>query len=183
MIFITVGSELPFDRLIRTIDEWAGANNRHDVFAQIGPSDFHPAHIEYRPFLDPPEFRRRFEHADIIVAHAGMGTVLTALEMGKPLLVIPRRAHLGEVRNDHQQATAERLRERGQVHVAFDNDELRFALGGIDQLSPGEKIPAFAGNELVGTVRNFINEVAEQRLVRRASRNPFRLRPRVRHVA
>jgi UDP-N-acetylglucosamine transferase subunit ALG13 len=183
MIFVTVGSELPFDRLVRIIDEWAEANHRHDVFAQIGPSKFRPAHVEFSPFLDPPEFRRRFERADIIVSHAGMGTVLTALEMGKPLLVMPRRAQLGEVRNDHQQATAEHLRERAQVHVAFGNDELRSALCDIDHLSAGGKISCFASSELVGTVRDFINEVAEQRLARRIFRNPFRLRPRVRHIA
>ena len=176
MIFVTVGSELPFDRLVRAIDEWAGANNRHDVFAQIGPSKFIPAHIDYSAFLHPPEFRSCCERAEIIVAHAGMGTILTALELGKPLLVIPRRAHLGEVRSDHQQATAEHLREQGQVHVAFTDDELCAALCGIDQLTAGKTISAFASTELVGTVRAFIDEVAEQRLARRTFRLPLRLR-------
>ncbi len=57
--------------------------------------------------------------ATAIVAHAGMGTILTALEMGKPLLVMPRRAALGEHRNDHQLATASRFAELGRVKVAF----------------------------------------------------------------
>ena len=46
--------------------------------------------------------------AAAIVAHAGMGTILTALETGKRLLVMPRRAALGEHRNDHQLATVSR---------------------------------------------------------------------------
>lgn len=38
MIFVTVGTQVQFDRLIRTVDEWAGARARSDIFAQIGPS-------------------------------------------------------------------------------------------------------------------------------------------------
>ena len=62
--------------------------------------------------------------ADAIVAHAGMGTILTALELGKPLLVLPRRASLGEHRNEHQLATARRFADTGRLAVAFDESEL-----------------------------------------------------------
>lgn len=177
MIFVTIGSELPFDRLIRLVDDWAGENNRQDVFAQIGNGTFRPSHIDYRRFLEPPDFRKYFAEASIVVAHAGMGTVLTALQVGKPLLVIPRRAHLGEVRNDHQLATAEHLRKMGRIAVAYDDDELRAALGRMETFSASEKISPYASNELVGTVRAFIDTVAEQRLARRSLRGLFSLRP------
>lgn len=36
MIFVTVGHQTPFDRLIRLVDRWAEENMRHDLFAQIG---------------------------------------------------------------------------------------------------------------------------------------------------
>jgi UDP-N-acetylglucosamine transferase subunit ALG13 len=119
MIFVTVGVQLPFDRLVRAVDAWAGERMRSDVFAQIGPSQYRPQHIEFRAFVEPPEFRRLVECADAVVAHAGMGSIITALELAKPLIVMPRRAELGEHRNDHQLSTARhmlahpRLCERG----------------------------------------------------------------------
>jgi UDP-N-acetylglucosamine transferase subunit ALG13 len=61
--------------------------------------------------------------ATAIVAHAGIGTILTGLEMGKPLLVMPRKASLGEHRSDHQMATVSRF-ATGAIDVAADETEL-----------------------------------------------------------
>lgn len=176
MIFVTVGTELPFDRLVHLVDEWARAEGRQDVFAQIGYGAVPPSHIGWRQFLEPPEFKRCFAQASIVIAHAGMGTILTALHAGKPLLVMPRRLHLGEHRSDHQYATGQHLREMGRINIAFSSDELRTSLAGIDGLCAGERIPAFASEELVGAVRSFIDDVAHQRTTPRASRHPFALR-------
>jgi len=57
-----------------------------------------------------------------------MGTIITALELDKPILVMPRRGDLGETRNDHQLATARRLHALGLIEVALDEAELRSRL-------------------------------------------------------
>lgn len=158
MIFVTVGTDLPFNRLVRVVDEWAGANGRTDVFAQIGETDWRPAHIAWSKFLQPPEFTRRFSEADIVVAHAGMGTILSALQWEKPILVMPRRALLGEQRNEHQLATARRLSELGKVNVAMEETQLRSMLDRLSDLRPREKIGAYASDSLVSALREFIGQ-------------------------
>lgn len=127
MIFLTVGTQLPFDRLVRAVDLWAGSRGRRDIFGQIsdpGPSGYRPKNFDWVPDLAPAEFEARFQAASHIVAHAGMGTIISALGEGKPLLIMPRRAHLGEQRNDHQHATAERFGTRASILAALDEDEL-----------------------------------------------------------
>ena len=176
MIFVTVGTELPFNRLVLQVNEWAQKAGRTDVFAQIGEGAIRPSHVKWRYFLEPQEFQRCFAEAHVIIAHAGMGTILTALNAGKPILVLPRRLHLGEHRSDHQLATAQHLRDMGQIHVAFNDEELRAALDAIDELSGCEKIAPYASQELVGTVRAFIDGVAQQRTTRRGARHFFDLR-------
>lgn len=156
MILVTVGGQLPFDRLVRTVDEWAAATGRSDVFAQIGASDYRPRQLEAQAFLEPESFRERFASAGVIVSHAGMGTIIGALEAGKPILVLPRRAALGEQRNDHQLATAERLRERPGVYVAMDEAELRRRLDDVDRLAPAPSIDAHASRELLAGLRSFV---------------------------
>lgn len=126
MIFVTVGAQMPFDRLIGWVDEWAVARERRDFSAQTGPSDLVPRALEPVPFLDPRAFRQHMESADAVVAHAGMGTILTALELGKPILVVPRLGARNETRNDHQVATAEHFAKEGLVLAAYD--EAGFAL-------------------------------------------------------
>lgn len=156
MIFVTVGTDLPFNRLVRVVDDWAASRDRRDVFAQIGRTEWTPAHLSYCNFLPPGEFARRLSQARVIVAHAGMGTILSALKSEKPILVMPRRAALGEQRNDHQLATARHLSAIGKVNVAMDEAELRHRLDGLDDLKALDPIGPFASPELIEALRNFI---------------------------
>ena len=160
MILVTVGAQMPFDRLIRTMDEWAGRTGRTDVLAQIGPADWEPRHIKWVRFMDSPEFKRQLDAASVVVSHAGMGTILSALYAGKPLLVMPRRGDLRETRNDHQLATARQFQTLGNVHVAFDESELTARLDHLDSLARPEKIGAYASESLITALRSFISEPA-----------------------
>jgi len=156
MIFVTVGTDLPFDRMLKVIDAWAGERGRADVFAQIGEGGWKPSHIEHSEFLQPPDFKKRFNEASLIISHAGMGTILSALFYGKPILVMPKRASLGEHRNEHQMATAKRMSESGLVSMAADEAELRFMLDRLDELPVGRRIGPHAGPDLTGRLRDFI---------------------------
>jgi exopolysaccharide biosynthesis glucuronosyltransferase PssE len=157
VIFVTVGTDGPFDRLVQAIDRWAGEANREDVYAQIGRSTLQPRYIKYTAFLEPEAFAHHFRRATAIVSHAGMGTILSALQYSKPMLVMPRRAALGEQRNDHQLATARRLSQLGRITVAFDETELISQLDRIDALTACAQIGPFAQPELIAAIRSFID--------------------------
>lgn len=137
MILVTVGEQLPFDRLILAMDRWAG-QRQQKVFAQIGRSACRPSYIEYKEFLEQDEFRQKLQEAQLVVAHAGMGTIISALETGTPIIVMPRRAALGEHRNDHQIATASRFLALNYIAVAFDENELRQKLADMEDICKGQ---------------------------------------------
>jgi UDP-N-acetylglucosamine transferase subunit ALG13 len=155
-IFVTVGTQLPFDRLISTVDGWAARNPQADVFAQIGPTSFRPAHIQWVPFLNADECQKKVEQANIIVAHAGMGSIITALEIGKRIIVMPRRAVHNEHRNDHQIATARSLLAQGHVLVAFDEHHLIEKLDNIERLAASPRIARHGSPRLLAVIREFI---------------------------
>lgn len=155
MIFVTVGTQLPFNRLITAVDEWAGARGVSGVVAQVGPGSFVPKHITVKPFVAADEFQRFVKEASLIIAHAGMGSIITAMELGKPIIIMPRRASLGEHRNEHQLATAQQLGGRG-VYVAADGQSLWELLDHRESLNPPAPISAFAAPELVAAVQAFV---------------------------
>lgn len=157
MIFVTVGSQEPFDRLIRAVDGWARLRDRSDVFAQIASSTFHPEHIEFTHFLEPARFNRVMKEAHVIVAHAGMGSIISALELGKPIVVMPRRANFRETRNDHQVATAERFGAQGRIIVANDEQDLPEKLDHALTLGNTDRIQAQASPRLIATIRAFLD--------------------------
>lgn len=156
MIFVTVGTQGQFDRLVRAVDKWAGTHGRTDVFAQIGPSNCHFEHIRAEQFIDSTEFRQRVESASLVVAHAGMGSIITALELGKRIIVMPRLATMGEQRNDHQLATARKLSQQGRIEVAFDEHELLEKLDHLEAFHEAEPLSAQASQELISSIRMFI---------------------------
>lgn len=156
MIFVTVGSQEPFDRLIGAVDRWAGSRARSDVFAQIANSKLQPGHIKFTQFIGPSEFTRVMREASLIVAHAGMGSIISALELGKPIVVMPRRADLRETRNNHQVGTAERFGEQDRIIVATDEQDLPAKLDYAVTLRDTERIHSQASPRLIATIRAFL---------------------------
>ncbi len=163
MIFVTVGHELGFDRLIKAVDEYAKNNPDISFFAQVGTlneESYSPANIEFSEFVSPAEFEEYFVKADLIVAHAGMGSIITALTQQKPLLIMPRRGHLKETRNDHQVATAAQFVKREGVFVADDetvfDEALDSALKALANSEPKKASP-FADPSLISAISDFIH--------------------------
>lgn len=162
MIFLTVGTQLPFDRLVRAVDDWCAVSAPCAVFGQIGEpgrAGYRPKHFDWWPFVDPEEFRRRFDQASVIVAHAGMGSIITALLHQKPIVIMPRRDDLGEHRNDHQYATAKSFANRPLVHVAMTEQELPAQID-MALKSPaakaGEGLGRFAERSLIEAIQTSI---------------------------
>ena len=91
-----------------------------------------------------------------MVSHAGMGTILTCLELGVRLLVLPRRASLRETRNEHQLATARYLKQRNLVAVADDEACLSRLLDHMDEVASTARIGRCAEGPLVDLLRGFI---------------------------
>lgn len=123
MILVTVGMQLGFDRLIEAMDQLA-PDLGQPVIAQTGQGTYVPQHMDARAKIAPADFETLMRDAQLIVSHAGIGTVLTAARVGKPVLLMPRRAGLGEHRNDHQLATARSLQGRAGILIAMDESEL-----------------------------------------------------------
>lgn len=157
MIFLTVGTQLPFDRLVSAVDTWAQQHPDVEVIGQIGPSSLSPSHMRSSQFLNPKEADGLFRKASLVVAHAGMGSILTALKYRKPILIVPRKAQLGEHRNEHQMATAKWLQTRPGVFVAWDTVELAKSLDARQDLTSGD-ISDFASADFTEKLRQFMLE-------------------------
>lgn len=147
---------MPFDRLVRSLDAWSARHPDLEVFAQIGDSSFVPRSMRWAKSLDPDDFRRMVMKSEAVVAHAGTGIILTALQHAVPILVMPRRSSLFETRNDHQVATAARFGESGRVAVAADESELAPALDRLRSMVRPRPISPFASPELIHAIRTAI---------------------------
>jgi UDP-N-acetylglucosamine transferase subunit ALG13 len=159
MIFVSVGHQMPFDRMLALIEEWSGRHERSDVFAQIGESGFQTTRFETRQWLTPQEYRDRLERCTQFISHAGTGNIIQALGMGKPMLIFPRRADLHETRNDHQVGTARYFESRELLMAAYDAEGFRAALEGLEGFRPRARLGDYASEALTDRIRGFIGSV------------------------
>ena len=157
-IFVSVGSMMPFDRLVRAMDDWAGANPDVPVEIQIGRGKYQPVHVAFLSLVPAADYRAKVAACRLFVAHAGMGSIIAAIEAGKPLLMLPRLEAEGEHNTDHQLATAKSIGARPGLHVALDAADLqrRASLLLADAGAPPAPISPYADPAFTARIRAFI---------------------------
>jgi UDP-N-acetylglucosamine transferase subunit ALG13 len=129
VMFVTVGATLPFDRLVSLVAELKAKGDIPErVIIQTGKGGIAPPGLETYESLSFNEMQAQLRKADIVVCHAGTGSLITALREGCRVVVVPRRPDRKEVYDDHQTEIAESFAARGLIGVANGSDELVEAL-------------------------------------------------------
>jgi UDP-N-acetylglucosamine transferase subunit ALG13 len=149
---------MPFDRLVEAVDAWAIARGRTDVFAQIGDGVYVPKAGEWIRTLSPSEFALALNRASVVVGHAGMGTVLKALEAGRPMVLVPRAASRREVTTDHQLHAATWLSQKPGVRVVVEVDDLAATLDEVlgNLRGPDAVLASTAPVEFIEKIRSLL---------------------------
>jgi len=160
MIFLSVGSEFQFGRLVAAIDRLIGESLlTEEVFAQIGYGGFQPQHMQWVATMPRSTFNRYIQESTAVISHAGMGTIIECLRMDKPLLVMPRLKRHKEHVNDHQVGTAKKFEERGSILVAYDTGDLPPK---INQLKSFHPSPAslISRKAMVDYINRFLEDLS-----------------------
>ena len=157
MIYVTVGTMfLDFPRLISQMDRIARDTGER-VVIQTGLGTVLPEHCEHFPFKPRDDVIELQRQARLIVCHAGIGSVMDALAVGRPLIVVPRLQRFNEHMNDHQRDIARAVDRRGWGRMVCDMDELAEACA---HPPPAPSHYAPAKQRLVAAVREMVERVA-----------------------
>jgi UDP-N-acetylglucosamine transferase subunit ALG13 len=157
VIFVSIGTSEPFDRLLSAVD---GLGEGEELVVQYGTSSVRPAGATCVEFLDFEETLALMRRARVVITHAGVGSVLTALQAGRRPLLVPRLGRLGEAIDDHQLVFDRRVAENGLGVVLENLERLREAVDTIDPLIEGERLQA---RELAGDLRAYLESVVGSR--------------------
>ncbi|MES2266932.1 MAG: glycosyltransferase [Bacteroidota bacterium] len=160
MIFVTTGTQEPFDRLLKAVDVIASRLENVPFHVQAFAKDYEAVHVKTSEFMTPEDFDDNIKNAKLIISHAGMGTVISALVQAKPIIIMPRLVKYNEHRNEHQLATARKLDDLKFVHVAYDEDELIDKIMEIwpDNFESLHQVGEQASTELLTSLGNYIKQ-------------------------
>jgi UDP-N-acetylglucosamine transferase subunit ALG13 len=139
------------------MDEAAGEIDER-VVIQIGPDTYVPQHAEHVGFVPRDVADAYIREARLVVAQPGCGIISTAINMAKPLVLVPRRPQYGEIIDDHQVNMARALDGREGVRIVYDERELRAALDfdAVPTPNPRRK-------RLFDALSEYLNQLARQK--------------------
>jgi UDP-N-acetylglucosamine transferase subunit ALG13 len=161
-IFVTIGTQEPFDRLLEMAEKIAEEKTIKIIAQNSKLSKFNSKQIELVGFLKPNEFDYFLKDADLIISHAGMGTIISTLLFEKSLIVVPREYKFREHRSDHQNATANYFKKEGLIQVARTYEELSqlvFSYLNRTNSFKTPRISEFAEEKLISTLKRDIEDL------------------------
>jgi len=125
LILVTLGTQkFQMNRLVEAADKLA-LEVDEEVFIQVGNSTYEPKNCQYKDFVDADTYRKMIEECSVLITHSGVGSIMTAINAGKPVVVVPRLKKMKEHVDDHQKQIASAFASKNCVLYCEDIKKLK----------------------------------------------------------
>ena len=149
MIFVTLGTQdKHFPRLLEAVEK---LDVDEKIIAQVGSTKFKSDKIKIFDYLDSEDFKKYMNDARVIISHAGVGTILKGVQLGKKMIVAARIKKYREHVNDHQKQILDNFSSEGYILPLYDFEKL-------SELLNVEFVP----NKFVSNNMNFRKKLFEE---------------------
>lgn len=142
MIFVILGTQdKQFPRLLHAIQKQIDNGNiskEEKIIVQSGSTQYKSDNMEIKDYIGIRKFEKLVDEADLIICHAGVGTILTALKKNKKIIAAARLKKYGEHVNDHQLQILDNFNKSGYVLALDDFDKLDILLKQAKNFKPAQ---------------------------------------------
>lgn len=139
-VLVSIGSMQGccFTRLFKILDKLCEENilNGQDMVAQCGYDNYVSEYYQTFDMVSDEEFKKLIDQADVIICHAGTGTVTSSLKRKKKVILFPRMLKYNEHYDDHQLELCKIFADMGYVLCAMNKKELIECINRIDTFEP-----------------------------------------------
>ena len=158
MILVILGTQdKPFTRLLQALDEQKKSHLINDeLIVQAGCTKLDTDSMKLFDLLPIDEFDRLINEADVVITHAGVGSILSALKKGKKVIACARLSKYGEHTNDHQLQIQEEFARQGYLISCNDFSKIHEILDKLDEFTPNPYISMT--DNVVNAIRDFIQK-------------------------
>ena len=159
MIFVTLGTfPTSFVRPLAVLHECCLNNKINtEIVVQCGYTEFESEFFEMRPFIQPNELDELTKNADLIITHAGTGSMIKAIKYGRKIIAIPRLGKYAEAVDDHQLEILEVFAEKGYVLPWHEDQNLEDLLNDVKSFVPNEYVSK--KEVIIEYLENYINSL------------------------
>ncbi|KAB0483018.1 hypothetical protein F7Q91_01575 [Vibrio chagasii] len=148
-ILVTVGTTV-FDSLIEHVDSLAGSDKENEYTFQVASSRIKSKNGSYVSFVE--DIESYYLNADLIITHAGAGTIYRLLELRKKIIVVPNLERVDK----HQSDIAKYMEKHKHLLVSWELDNLLSKINEAKSYVPVyySKVPFFKVDEIVLSIKD-----------------------------
>ena len=129
-LFVPLGTQkFPFGRLIKALNQLVdeGKYSKDEIVMQSTVYPMKPKFL-HMEMIPADEFNCLLKEAEVVITHSGVNSIITCMQLKKPLVVVPRRCKYGEHVDDHQMEIANLMKEKYDVIMLEDMNALEASI-------------------------------------------------------
>jgi len=159
MIFVITGTEaFPFNRLISELDRLKAEKQINDeIYIQSGSCTYEPKYCKCDKWLPFDAMCDNIKKAEMVIAHAGAGTTLLCLELGKTPIIVTRQKRFDEHLDDHQVPFAKMMEQLDYALVAYDVSEIKDCVAKLSSGNTSGNVYKKDNSELITYLNGWLN--------------------------
>ncbi len=160
MILVMLGTQNnDFHRLLDEIEKnIENGNINEEVVVQAGFTKYKSDKMKIFSLTSKENLENLIKQADLIITHAGVGSIEMALEQNKKVIANPILKKFGEHVNDHQKDIERKLDEKGCLIGIDDVSKLGIALKKVKKFIP-KKYEKPKNDEIIYIIKTFIDKI------------------------
>ena len=160
MILVMLGTQNnDFHRLLDEIEKnIENGNINEEVVVQAGFTKYKSDKMKIFSLTSKEKLEDLIKKANLIITHAGIGSIEMALEQNKKVIAIPRLKKFREHVNDHQKDIERKLDEKGCLIGIDDVSKLGIALKKVKKFIP-KKYEKSNSDEIIYIIKTFIDKI------------------------
>lgn len=159
MILVLLGTQNnSFHRLLEEVQKCIDEGTIKDkVVVQAGSTKFESDDMEIFNLIEQNKFNELIEQANIIITHGGVGSIVTAVKLGKKVIAVPRLRKYGEHVNDHQIQIVKDFNDKGYIIGIENVEDLKEAIIKSKTFEPVKYQPN--NQKMLKIIENFIENI------------------------
>lgn len=160
MILVLLGTQNnDFHRLLEEVEKNIKNGNINDeVIVQAGFTKYRSDRMKIFNMTSNDNLKELIKNADLIITHAGVGSIEMSLEQNKKVIAVPRLKKYKEHVNDHQKDIEGEFNKRGWIIGIDKVEKLGEALKKVKKFIP-KKYERQGDKEIINIIKTFIDKI------------------------
>lgn len=151
MTLVTLGTQ--HQEFTRLLDYIENSNLKGEIIVQAGYTKYESKRMKIFDFISYDEMEKYIDKSDLVITHAGTGSIVMPLKKDKKVIACARLSKFGEHVDDHQVELVDVFYSEGYILKIDEDTSLNEVLKNIKDFKP---------KKFVSNTKKFIENLEQE---------------------